>query len=412
MPGDPITVLIPTRERADVLRYALATCSAQRDAGMRILVSDNASGDATPAVIAEAAAADSRVRGIRAPRRLGMSEHWEFALGHVTEGWVIVIGDDDGLLPDALPVLRDAVARHPDLEAVGWPYSFYVYPDPAKPAGSGLLALGDLPAEEVREGRAWLEKLAGFHSAHYTELPMAYHGMVHTRLLQRIRARMPNGQLIGTRIPDVFLAVTLAATCGRYLRLPRSQSLFGSSPHSNGSASQGQGEQQIYRQFESESSIGNHPQVPPMRAISSLILEALLTCRDAGVVPHDVVIDLETAFTRVFLENAALPLPDPDATMDRLAGGIGQEPLHRRLRSLSVSERAALAADLSGSGWTPRHSRAANILRHHGVRDVAGAVRIAAAMYAKSPEVDRRPARRGILARVAAAVSRLVRLAA
>lgn len=412
MSCEPITILIPTRERADVLPYALATCTAQRDADVRILVSDNASEDSTPALLTGAAAADRRVRSIRAPRRLGMAEHWEFALNHVTEGWVVVIGDDDGLLPDALPVLRQAAARHPGLDAISWPYSFYCYPNPAKQGTSGLLALGELPAEEIRDGRAWLQKLAGFRTAYYTELPMVYHGMVHTRLLRRVREAQPHGRLIGTRIPDVFLAVALAATCGRYLRLPRSQSIFGSSPHSNGSASQGHGDQSIYARFESESTLGKHPSIPTMRAISTLILEALLTCRDAGIVPGDVAIDLQTAFTRAFLENAALPQPDPEATMARLADGIGQELLHRRLAGLSRSARKSLAAELAGSGWMPVHTRVVNALHEHGVRDVAGAVAVAVAMYAERPRSGRPSFGRRFasgVARLASAVRRFVR---
>jgi hypothetical protein len=382
--GAPITILIPTRERADVLPYALATCTAQKDPDLRILVSDNASTDGTPALVAAAAAADPRVRSIRAPHRLGMSEHWEFALSHVTEGWVAVLGDDDGLMPGAVPSLRAALERHPDLEAISWPYSFYCYPDPSRPEASGLLALGQEPAEEVRDGLLWLGKLADFRSAYYTELPMAYHGLVHTALLARIRARQPEGRLIGTRIPDVFLAVALAATCGRYLRMTTSQSLYGSSPHSNGSSSQGVGDQGIYARFERESAMGTHPRVPPMRAISTLILEALFSCRDAGLVPASTAIDVETAFTRAYLENAALPCPDPDDTVARLAAGTGQERTRDSLAALPPEERAALAVRLALSGWNPVHARVANILDEHGVRDVAGAVKIAAATYGVS----------------------------
>ena len=56
-------------------------------------------------------------------------------------------GSNDGAAvtyADALPVLRQAAARHPGLDAISWPYSFYCYPNPAKQGTSGLLALGEL----------------------------------------------------------------------------------------------------------------------------------------------------------------------------------------------------------------------------------------------------------------------------
>lgn len=380
MVDERITILIPTRQRAGVLQYSLATCLAQKDRNCTILVSDNASEDETPDVIARAAARDPRVRSIRPPSRLGMTEHWEFALGHVHDGWVVIIGDDDGLMPHALPNLREAAARHPDIEAISWPYSFYIYPDPAKSVvEQGLLALGQIDGEQVRDARQWLGKLADFRSAYYVEMPMAYHGLVHTRLLERIRKQA--GRQIGTRIPDVYLAVATASICGRYLRMPTSQSVFGSSPHSNGASSQGNGDQQIYERFKEESKIGQHPSVPSMRSISSLILEALLTCRDAGLLPHDVPIDLEAAFVRSFVENAALPQPDDAATLERLAVGIGQEETCRRMAALEPAALSELRTELAATGWTPQFRWCVNVLSSSNVQDIAGAVRIAETMY-------------------------------
>jgi hypothetical protein len=380
MADEQITILIPTCQRANVLPYALATCLSQEDRNCTILVSDNASEDETPTVIARAAARDPRVRSIRAARRLGMTEHWEFALSHITDGWVVIIGDDDGLLPRALPNLRQAAARHPDIEAIGWPYSFYIYPDPAKSVqASGLLAIGQAAEEHVRDSRQWLRKLANFRSAYYTELPQAYHGMVHTRLLERIRTQ--GGRQIATRIPDVYLAVAMASACGRYLRMQTSQSLFGSSPHSNGASSQGQGDPKIYERFNADSTVGQHPSVPSMRSISSLILEALLTCRDSGLLPRDVSIDFETAFVRTFIENAALPQPDDAATVGRLAAAIGQEQTFLKLGAMEPTELSPLRAELSSTGWMPTFRWCVNILATSNVQDVDGAVRIAEMIY-------------------------------
>jgi hypothetical protein len=53
---------------------------------------------------------DPRIRYINPGRRLSMSYHWEFALSHVSGGWVGFIGDD-GLLPDALTNLAAVIAE-------------------------------------------------------------------------------------------------------------------------------------------------------------------------------------------------------------------------------------------------------------------------------------------------------------
>ena len=47
------TILVPTRERAETLRYTLQTCVVQEHNDLEILVSDNASQDATRDVLSD-----------------------------------------------------------------------------------------------------------------------------------------------------------------------------------------------------------------------------------------------------------------------------------------------------------------------------------------------------------------------
>jgi glycosyltransferase involved in cell wall biosynthesis len=100
-----ITVIVPTRERCDVLQHCLQTLTMQDYQHLEILVSDNFSADATKEVVASAG--DPRIRYINTGRRLSMSHNWEFALSHVRDGWVTFIGDDDGLPPGAIASVSD-----------------------------------------------------------------------------------------------------------------------------------------------------------------------------------------------------------------------------------------------------------------------------------------------------------------
>jgi glycosyltransferase involved in cell wall biosynthesis len=102
-----LTVLVPTLNRADTLYHCLRTIVGQPNSDLDILVSDNCSSEETKAVIDQFS--DPRLRSIRPPSRLGMSEHWEFALNHVTSEWVTIVGDDDGLLPHAVDRFYDAI---------------------------------------------------------------------------------------------------------------------------------------------------------------------------------------------------------------------------------------------------------------------------------------------------------------
>ena len=94
------TIVIPTRERADVLFYCLKSACAQDYPNLEILVSDNFSQDNTEEIVKQFR--DNRIRYINTGKRVSMSHNWEFAISHIDEGWITILGDDDAILPGAI----------------------------------------------------------------------------------------------------------------------------------------------------------------------------------------------------------------------------------------------------------------------------------------------------------------------
>jgi hypothetical protein len=92
------TVIIATRDRAGLLRDCLACLSRQSALGrFEVIVVDNGSIDATSAVIAQAAANTSRVRGLSvAEANRGKARNAGLA---AAEGRIIIFCDDDTLPP-------------------------------------------------------------------------------------------------------------------------------------------------------------------------------------------------------------------------------------------------------------------------------------------------------------------------
>src|ERR1700730_16260932 len=99
--SDPmISLIIPTRERAQTLVFTLASALNQDSQAFEVIVSDNVSKDETCAVVERCM--DSRSRYIRTERRLSMCDNYEFALQQARGKYVIFIGDDDAVMPHAL----------------------------------------------------------------------------------------------------------------------------------------------------------------------------------------------------------------------------------------------------------------------------------------------------------------------
>jgi glycosyltransferase involved in cell wall biosynthesis len=102
-----VSILIPTRNRAEYLAAAVHSALAQDLPGIEVIVSDNASTDATQRVLA--GIADPRLRTVRQEEDLGMVGNWNACLALATGEFVLVLSDDDELLPHAIRSLAYAM---------------------------------------------------------------------------------------------------------------------------------------------------------------------------------------------------------------------------------------------------------------------------------------------------------------
>jgi glycosyltransferase involved in cell wall biosynthesis len=256
---EKITVVVPTRERCDVLAHSLRTVTAQDYDNLDIIVSDNASTDATKDVVL--ALDDRRVRYVNPGRRLSMSAHWEFALSQVTEGLVTILGDDDGLIPGAARRVAD-LANASRAAAIRSDVCYYEWPS-LNNSEYGYLEIPLRAGTEIRDSKTWLNRVLNGRAS-YPELPMLYNGgFVHMSVLESIRRR--TGAYYRSCIPDIYSAVAVAATVDRYLYVREPLAINGHSRHSTGTSQfsvRSSRKESPYAQFQSEGNIPFHPDLP------------------------------------------------------------------------------------------------------------------------------------------------------
>ena len=115
-----VTIAVCTRDRAPILAQALADLRAETGEapGVEVLLVDNGSTDATPAVAASLA-------GWRAFRSVvepvpGLSHARNRALAESTAGWIVFLDDDAFVRTGWLAALQDAIGR-PGVRLVGGP---------------------------------------------------------------------------------------------------------------------------------------------------------------------------------------------------------------------------------------------------------------------------------------------------
>jgi glycosyltransferase involved in cell wall biosynthesis len=104
------SVVIPTYNRAELVRHAIQSVLAQSLADVEVVVSDNCSTDGTPDVVG--GFSDARVRYVRTESHVTIPDSWEFGRSHARGRLVLMLSDDDALTSRALEILGQRHAEY------------------------------------------------------------------------------------------------------------------------------------------------------------------------------------------------------------------------------------------------------------------------------------------------------------
>lgn len=226
------TVVIPARNSIDTLKYTLQTCLTQTYPNFEILISDNCSDDGTAQYIKNLN--DKRLRYIRSERSLSMTENFEFALSHARGGFIMCIGADDGLMPDAINYVNEIVTKY-GVQAIACQYAYYLWSNAPVPERGRLLlnALNEYKSNvEIRNSSEWIKKTLAFKSALYVcDLPSLYYGFVHRSIIDK---SVKDGIYFRSITPDAFSAFATAISTDTYAFSFKPFCISGISGKSNG----------------------------------------------------------------------------------------------------------------------------------------------------------------------------------
>jgi glycosyltransferase involved in cell wall biosynthesis len=222
------SVIIPTKQRHDTLKYAIRSVLNQSYPNFEIIISDNYSSHETYEVVHSFD--DSRIRYFRTSSPLSMEDNWEFGLSKTTGEYIFVLGDDDALMPDGLELGAKLINNY-NLEVVSWARHFYAWDSSIVPWLRNHLGISLPQLAEIRNSRNSLQKFFGYY-LHYEELPMAYNSLVSRKLISEISAY--NNRYFSTHCPDCFSGIVNAYFSNSYIYSYRPISITGTSGHSNG----------------------------------------------------------------------------------------------------------------------------------------------------------------------------------
>lgn len=270
-----ITLVIPTRERADTLICTLQTALDQVNDNFQIVVSDNFSQDNTKEVVDSFA--DPRITYVNTGKRLSMCDNWDFALQYVQGEYVIYIGDDDGLMPNAINKLEAMIKVRPS-PIYYWQYNEYFWPI------EGMLPkiVSIIPVRFPYEVN--LHKLVDFSlrwgglRGHL--LPNVYHAAVSLSILKEIHKR--TGRVFHSQAPDLFTSYALPVFSKRAINMGEALTANGRSKKSNsGIAIAKEGKANWHKFLQEYKSYQVHPTLfPSAPYVLNLCQDSILVAMD------------------------------------------------------------------------------------------------------------------------------------
>ena len=224
-----LSILIPTRNRAFYLRYAIQSALNVLSSDIEVIVSENHGSDDGWQVANSYS--DPRLKVVRPSKPLPMHENWEFLLRQARGRWVTFIGDDDAVMPHCAEYLSYLDSLYPEAEAIVSPRAYYFWEQ--------AYTVNDEPkcSFSISHHVRWQDskealRLCLADKKQYLYLPQIYSGGFQRRsLIQRV-LRLQGGHYFRSVTPDAYSAVAATLHTYRYLEVGMPMAWVGTSPHS------------------------------------------------------------------------------------------------------------------------------------------------------------------------------------
>lgn len=290
------SIVVPTRERANTLRSTLESCVAQQYENLSIIVSDNFSQDNTREVVEHFT--DPRIRYVNPGQRLSMARSFEFALSHIDSGYVVTLGDDDGLAVNAIVRANEILNTQPS-QALTVERAQYDWPGMA-PQRQNQISFSLRNGWEARQTRDfYLRVVNGWLS--YYQIPLIYQCFFSYDVVAKVIER--TGRIFRSQQLDIYSSILFGGIVPSYLHCWEPLIINGASPKSNGAQHFGAVKDETEKKkWDTENDLPLRAPFQFARSIRLLIAESYLQAIDAFPEIGEMPIDLAGVLTRALIE--------------------------------------------------------------------------------------------------------------
>jgi|694.fasta_scaffold08934_3 glycosyltransferase involved in cell wall biosynthesis len=224
-----LSILIPTRNRAHYVHYAIQSTLNIPSPDVEIIVSENHGSDDGWQVANSFS--DPRLKVVRPDKPLPMHQNWEFLLSKARGRWITFIGDDDAVMPHCADYLSYLDSQYPEAEAIVSPRAYYFWGQAYNPDDKPKCVFSLAHFEAWQDSKNAL-RLCLDDQKEYIYLPQIYSGGFQRRSLVQRVIRLQGGHYFRSVTPDAYSAVVATLHTYRYLEVGMPMTWIGTSPSS------------------------------------------------------------------------------------------------------------------------------------------------------------------------------------
>lgn len=227
-----ISVIIPTKNRANYLAHTIESALNQNYDDYEIIISDNFSNDHTRDIVEKFKS--KKIKYHKSEKELSRTESWNFALSKANGDYITFLGDDDSLCKGSIRLL-DKILFKFNVDVITWQKFNYHWPDHIYEERKNTIngSVRHLVTKIKSESKF---KLFTRFYERYNSLPCVYNSLVHRKYIDQVKSISQNNVFFGGLIPDVYSGIVLSRVINEYLFAYFPISINGASALSGGVA--------------------------------------------------------------------------------------------------------------------------------------------------------------------------------
>ncbi len=230
------SVLLPTRNRLDLLSRAIETVCRQDYDDWEIIVSDNYSEEDIEGFVNSIG--DSRIRYFRTKSFIPVTDNWNSALDNCTGEYIVMLGDDDCLMKGYFSTLRQLIIKFDSPDFIYTNAFLYAYPSVMPTIPDGFLrTYGRRKIFNSASEPFWLERNTAIEFVKDSldfKVTFDYNmqfSIVSRKLVEEMKQY---GQFFQSPYPDYYASNAIMLKSKRILIMPQPMVTIGISPKSFG----------------------------------------------------------------------------------------------------------------------------------------------------------------------------------